>query len=79
MSIRSLALYSLDHTLRALDANRDPPNLRRYSSVPAADEIEFPCYACGNEPTHRVRLPSEIAASGYVSVGVCDACDEGGR
>lgn len=79
MSARHLAFYSLDHALRALDADRDPPNLRRYSSQPAADDIEFGCYACGNEPTHRISLPSQIATSGFVSVGVCDACDEGGR
>ncbi len=37
MSAHNFRFASLDHALRALEL-RDPPNLHRYPSVPAADE-----------------------------------------
>lgn len=62
----SASIIAIVHALDALE--HGPQRLRSYPSVPAADEPDYPCYACGAESTH------EIIHRGS-PLDVCDACD----
>lgn len=55
----------VNHALHPLEDSREPSNLRRYTPAP---EVEYPCYACGEESTH------EIIHRGS-PLDVCDGCD----